>query len=93
MMYVKKDNLIYKICDSVVSNSEKFCTYYNLELICGYDYINSSSNKKEWLSADKFSEELQKDVVVVFIDESFEFAIEDKECILLKELPKDIPFK
>lgn len=45
------------------------------------------------LSADKFSEELQKDVVVVFIDESFEFAIEDKECILLKELPKDIPFK
>ena len=93
MIYVKKDNLIYKIDDSVVFNSKKFCTYYNLELICGYDYVDSSFSKKEWLPADKFSEDLQKDIVVVFIDKSLELAIEDKECILLKELPKDIPFK
>ena len=47
MMYVKKDNLIYKICDSIVFNSKKFCTYHNLELICGYDYVDSRFSKKE----------------------------------------------
>lgn len=59
-MYVKKDNLIYRICDSVVFNPKKFCTYYNLELICGYDYINSSPNKKECYLLINFQKNYKK---------------------------------
>lgn len=49
--------------------------------------------KKNGYMRINFQKTYKKDIVVVFIDKSLELAIEDKECILLKELPKDIPFK
>lgn len=72
----KEEKLIY-----VVKSYETYanCDYLSidLELVCGWDYINpDESSKRGWVFADRFVEEVQYDTVnQYFLKEGMEEAL------------------
>ena len=92
-MYIKnKDNLIYEVelngCGS--STSIDGYRWYNLNLVCGIDYINPDKNDIQgYVKAERFIESVQYDNISVNnFDECLKDRLEEEGYTLVKKLPK-----
>ena len=74
-IYAKDCNdLVYRIADG---RMEDTCIMWNLELYCGWDYINPDENNIQgYVPANRFIEEVQYDTVIQYF---FEEGL--KECL------------
>ena len=75
-IYIKDCNdLVYKVTYGTIEDT---CIIWNLELYCGWDYINPDENNIQgYVPANRFIEEVQYDTVIQYF---FEEGL--KECLI-----------
>lgn len=92
MLLVKSDDsLIYKVeIDSPRAlDSKSPCLLYDLELMCGYDYIDPDwSDIQGWVSPNMFTDGVQSDNVIVYWDESLKDRLEEEGYEIIERLPR-----
>ena len=88
-LIVKDDfyNLIYNVSIGAV---EKNYFILELNLLCGYDYINRDENDIQgYIASDNFSNDVQYyEHVCYFLEESVKECLEDNGYTILEKLPK-----
>ena len=86
-MYAKKDNLIYEI---KLGLRDDVHTQVNLNLVCGWDYINPDENDIQgYVSSDKFIDNVQYDLCSwLYWDESLKECLIDNDYEIVEKLPK-----
>lgn len=81
------NNLIYDVSIGAI---EKNYFILELNLLCGYDYINRDENDIQgYISSNNFTDDVQcYEHVCYFLDESVKECLEENGYILLKKIPK-----
>ena len=88
-IYVENaDKLIYKVSELKWSDGNYMLV--GLELVCGYDYIDTdNSDLQGYIKATNFIEEVQDDFFTfLYMEESLTECLEDNSYTITKELPK-----
>ena len=87
---IVKDNFNNSIYSVSIGAIEKNYFILELNLLCGYDYINRDENDIQgYISSDNFSNDVQYyEHVCYFLDESVKECLEENGYTILKNLPK-----
>lgn len=90
MFIVKKEGLIYEVTSKVrVHDQSKLSLTYELELVCGYDYINPDYNDIQgWVSPNNFVDEVQDDTILVYPEESLVDRLKEEGYEIIEKLPE-----
>lgn len=89
MFIVKKDGLVYEVKQPKVFCIDKMSLIYELNLICGFDYINPDNNDIQgWVDASRFTKESQSEDILVLYDESLLDRLNEEGFKVLDKLPE-----
>ena len=90
LLVKNEDKKIYKVTFGTTENYDKqFYQTWNLELICGIDYINSDENDIQgYVNADRFVLSEQHDTILVYWNEDLKSRLEEEGYKIIEELPK-----
>jgi hypothetical protein len=94
MILAQKDGLIYEVTKVRVHDQRNLSLTYDLELICGYDYVNpDESDIQGWVSPNNFVEDVQDDTILVYFDESLKDRLIEEGFSIRETLPTNITVK
>lgn len=92
-IYVKNNNnLIYEVNYSRANilSSNSYCLGYDLNLVCGYDYINPDENDIQgYVNKDRFTDNVQFETLIFYpLEESLKECLEENGYAIIEKLPK-----
>ena len=88
MFLVRKEDYIYDVKSPTLLSGNDLSLLYDLELICGLDYIDTDcSDIQGWIGASNFSESVQLDSITVLCDESLLERLKEEGYKRIDKLP------
>lgn len=88
--YVKDDyDYIYEVSFSrIVLNEGSRYIVYDLDLVCGRDYISEDSDMQGYVNKNNFEESVQDTILIQYIDtESLEECVKSNGYEIIHKLP------
>lgn len=89
MFHVKRDGLIYEVKKPSVLDIKDMSLIYNLELVCGIDYVNPDySDIQGWVDSSRFTDSVKDEDILVLSDESLIGRLDEEGFVKIDKLPK-----